>query len=87
MIAPIRLWGEHPIGKDPVQRALLTETTVSERTYAMKSKMIFCIAVLFLISLGLLASGSSRGDEQDKVSATSPKESPSENDQMISAHA
>ncbi len=53
----------------------------------MKSKMIFCIAVLFLISLGLLASGSSRGDEQDKVSATSPKESPSENDQMISAHA
>jgi hypothetical protein len=49
----------------------------------MKSKMMFCIAVLFLTGLGLLATRSLRGGEQDKVSATTL----SENDRMISAHA
>lgn len=49
----------------------------------MKSKMMFCRAALFLISLGLLASRSWGGGEQDKVSAATP----SENDRMISAHA
>lgn len=33
----------------------------------MKSKMMFCIAALFLISLGLLASRSLGGGEQDNA--------------------
>ena len=47
----------------------------------MKSKTKFFMVALLLPSLGLLASRSLSGREQDKTSA------PSENDRMISAHA